>query len=75
MSRQRETYTNHVPLALAAKKVQQFTKVVDQTGNLHPLGLAIPSDGFGSLEQMLNLRERSLSMRYTSVNYQVNESY
>jgi hypothetical protein len=57
-----ETYTDNVPLAFTAKQVQQLTKVVDQTSNLHPFGLAVASDCLGSLKQMLNLRKLSLDI-------------
>ena len=53
--------------ALGAEEVEQLAEVVHQPGDLHPLGLAVPTDSFGCLEEMLNLRELSLTNICASV--------
>lgn len=42
---------------LGSKEMKQFSEVVNETGDLHPVWLAIPANRLCSLEEMLNLRE------------------
>lgn len=39
-----------------------LTEIVDQTGKLHPIRLSILTDRLGSLEQVLDLRKRSVGV-------------
>lgn len=57
------SYPNNIPLTLAVKEVQELAKVVDKASDLHPLRLAIPSDCFCCLEEMIDLRQ--IGLQYT----------
>jgi pimeloyl-ACP methyl ester carboxylesterase len=43
------------PLPVAAKEVEQLAEIVDETGDLHPVGLAVLAHGLGGLQQVLDL--------------------
>ena len=43
-------YPDNIPLAFGIEKEEQFPEVVDESSNLHPLGLTIATDGLGCLE-------------------------
>lgn len=45
-----DTYTDDVPLALRAEDVEELAEVMDKARDLHPLRLAVPTDGLGGLE-------------------------
>ena len=55
-----ECVSDNVPLALRAKEEQEFSQVVNESGNLHPLRLSVSSDGLRGLQQVFNLRNGRL---------------
>lgn len=46
---------HHIPLALCPKETEQLAQIMDQPRHLHPLGLAVPPYGLGSLQEVLDL--------------------
>lgn len=58
-----ESITDNVPLSIGAEEAEKFTEIVDKTGQLHPVGLAVTSDSLGSLEQVFNLTDRCVRVR------------
>lgn len=58
-----EGVADNVPLALSIEEEEQLSQIMDQTGQLHPSGLAIASDSLCRLEQVVNLRERGVGVR------------
>lgn len=57
-----EGVADDVPLALCVEEVEQLAQVVDETGELHPAGLAIAADGLGGLEKVLDLGEAGVGV-------------
>ena len=55
-----ECISDDVPLALRAKEEQEFSQVVNESSNLHPLRLSVSSDGLRGLQQVFNLRNGRL---------------
>lgn len=43
-------YADNIPLALGIEKEEQLSEVMDETSDLHPLGLTITTDGLSGLE-------------------------
>ena len=58
-----ESVPDDVPLALRAEEEQEFSKVVDETGDLHPFRLSVPSNGLRGLQQVFDLRDGRLGER------------
>ena len=44
-----ESVSDDVPLALRAEEEQEFPKVVNEPGDLHPFGLSVSPDGLCGL--------------------------
>ena len=57
------TYADNIPLTLGAKEVEELAEIVNEARDLHPLRLAVPSDGLRRLQEVLNLREARLEAR------------
>jgi hypothetical protein len=53
----RECVADHVPLTLCVVEEEKLAQVVDETDELHPARLAVPADGFGGLEEVIDLGE------------------
>jgi hypothetical protein len=53
-------YPNDIPLTLAIEEIQELAEVVDEASDLHPLRLAITSDRFCCLKEMIDLRQIGL---------------
>lgn len=53
----RECVANYVPLALGVVEEKELAEVVNKTYKLEPTRLSIAANGFGRLEEMLDLRE------------------
>lgn len=52
-----ECVSDDIPLTLGVEEVEQLAQVVDETGQLHPAGLAVAADGLGGLQEVLDLGE------------------
>lgn len=50
-----KTYAHDIPLSVTTEEIQKLAKVVNESGDLHPLRFAISSDGLRSLQQVLEL--------------------
>jgi len=55
-----EGVADDVPLTLRPKEEQEFSQVVNESGDLHPLRLSVSPNGFRGLQQMLDLRNGRL---------------
>ena len=58
-----ESVPDDVPLTLGPKEEQEFSQVVNESGDLHPLRLSVSPDGFRGLQQMLDLRNGRLGRK------------
>lgn len=55
-----ESVTDNVPLTVGTEKAEELAEIVNQTSDLHPLGLAVSSNGLSGLKKMLDLAHRGV---------------
>lgn len=58
-----ECIADDVPLPLGAKEAEELAEVMDEPGELHPVGLAVPPDRLGRLEEVLDLTDGRVWVR------------
>lgn len=59
-----EGVPDDVPLPLGVVEEEEFAEIVDQAGELEPLGLSVSANGLGGLEQVLDLTERCVGVGF-----------
>lgn len=55
-----ESVTDNVPLTVGTEKAKELAEIVNQTSDLHPLGLAVSSNGLSGLKKVLDLTHRGV---------------
>lgn len=55
-----ESVADNIPLTVGTEEAEKLAEIVDQTGELHPLGLAVSSNSLSCLKKVLNLSNRGV---------------